>query len=330
MASCGRLAVSDHVSAAIEVETDYMPQSLVYLQPAHIPVLGDSPGNPQELTDNDVFPLGGGAYASISALGTAAVQLGHCQKTAIVVLNFAADELSGRSIAYSVEAAGGKVAKLAEVPYTLPSYAGIVESAIGAGADCFSAVLAPAQVTSLLEAIKSSSKPNLTYIGPAGDITPAGFKALHNQLNGDIFTNDQYLVPESQATGTPAGAVSAFESAMKTYDPGALVDEETLSGWEAMTLLIDAARTVSNYDTPTMLSAVSKLQNVQVAGLPVPVSYNVANPNPKMSRVTDTQVLVYQLENGLYKLLPTKIDVTNSLGKFLSSPQSRCRSRDPS
>ncbi len=323
MASCGRLAVSDHVSAAIEVEDRlHAAVARIFAASAH-PGTGGQPGKTRkELTDNDVFPLGGGAYASISALGTAAVQLGHCQKTAIVVLNFAADELSGRSIAYSVEAAGGKVAKLADVPYTLPSYAGVVESAIGAGADCFASVLAPAQVTSLLEAIKSSSKPNLTYIGPAGDITPAGFKALHNQLNGDIFTNDQYLVPESQATGTPAGAVSAFESAMKTYDPGALVDEETLSGWEAMTLLIDAARTVSNYDAPTMLSAVSKLQNVQVAGLPVPVSYNVANPNPKMSRVTDTEVLVYQLENGLYKLLPTKIDVTNSLGKFLSSPQS--------
>jgi len=317
-AQCGRQAVSDQVSAVIEVETDYAPEMLQSLTPAHIPLLGNLPGNPVELTSSNVFTLGGGSYALFSGLGTAMVKVGHCQKTAVVVLNLAATELSGRNIRTAVELAGGKVTGIQAVSPTLPSYASVVTTAIDQGADCIANVLGPAQVTALVEAMHTSSKPNMILGSAAGDITPQGFQSMRNSLTGDIFSSVQYLEPSADTSGHPAGVLSAFESDMKKYEPNALVDSESLAGWQAMTIFIHAARTVSHYDAATMLGALSKVHGLQLSGMPVPVSYDTPNPNPKMARVTDPYVITYQIENGDYHLLPGKIDISKPLGQFLN------------
>lgn len=315
---CGRQAVSDNVSSVIEVETDYAPEMLQSLTPAHIPLLGNLPGNPTELTSANVFTLGGGSYALFAGLGTAMVTIAHCQKTAVVDLNLAATELSGKNIRTAVELAGGKVTGIQDVSPTLPSYASVVTTAIDQGADCIANVLGPAQVTALIQAIHTSSKPNMIVGSVAGDITPQGFQSMRNTLNGDIFTSVQYLEPSSDSTGQPAGVLSAFESDMKKYEPSALLDGESLSGWEAMTIFVHAARTVSHYDPATMLAALSKVHGLEVSGMPVPVSYDTPNSNPKMARVTDPYVITYQIQNGSYHLLPGKIDISKPLGEFLN------------
>lgn len=319
-ANCGRTAVSDHVSAVIEVETDYAPEVLTALAPAKIPYLGDLPGTPQELTDSNVFTIGGGSYADFSAAGTALVKISHCQKVSIVDLSLAATEVSGRNMKAAIEAAGGTVTNIADVPATLPDYSSIVATAIGDGAQCMATVLGPTQNTALFQAVKSSSKPHMIVTtGAAGDLTPQGFAALKGSMNGDIFASVTYLVPPSEASGNPAGNLAPFLDAMKKYYPGVALDGETLQGWIGMQLFVDAAEKAANFTGPAVLAALDKLHNVTVAGMPVPVSYDNPNPDPKMSRVTDPYVLVYSLENGIYQLQPNKIDIQTGLSKFLSS-----------
>lgn len=322
-ASCGRTAVADHVSAVIEVETDYVPEVLTSTDPAHIPMLGDFPGNPQELTDSNVYTIGGGSYSDFSGIGTALVTIAHCTKVSIVDLALAATEISGQNIKAAVQAAGGTVTNIANVPATLPDYSSTVATAIGDGAQCIASVLGPPQNTALFQAVKSSSKPDMIVTtGAPGDLTPQGFNALKGSMNGDIFTSVDYVMPPSQTSGQPAGNLAPFLDAMKEYYPSQAIDAYELQGWIGMQLFVDAAEKAAGFTGPAIEAALDKLHDVTVAGMPVPVSYDTPNPDPKMSRLMDPYVLVYRIENGLYHLLPQKIDVQKALGAFLATQSS--------
>ena len=59
-------------------------------------------------------------------------------------------------------------------------------------------------------------------------------------------------------------------------------------------------------------------EGAQYPGIPNPVSYATPNPDPKMSRVTDTDVLAYKLMNGEFVEVPPLVNAQTALVKFLN------------
>jgi ABC-type branched-subunit amino acid transport system substrate-binding protein len=316
--ACGRTAVSDKVAAVVEVETDYIPEQLTALTPAHIAVLADNPGNPQELTGSNVFPIGGGSYAVFAATGEALVKDANCQKVAVVVLNLAAVEISGNNIANSVKQAGGTVTGIQDVSPTLPSFSSVVATAIQQGAQCIASVMGGAQNVELINAVKTSSKPDLTLAGTLSDLTDDQFNSLAPNAEGSIQLSVTNQLPQTQVAGDPVASFKPFTDDMAKYEASAPLDMSSLQGWQGVTLFAEAAKHVSSVTAPNILKAMSDIDNFTLAGVPNPVSFTTPNKDPKMARVFDTNVLVYKIQGGKYVLQPGSIDIQDTLSGFLA------------
>jgi ABC-type branched-subunit amino acid transport system substrate-binding protein len=316
-ASCGRKAVADKVSAVLAVETDYQPQVIQAIAPAHMAYIGNNAGNPLDLTASNSFDLGAGSYGVFASMGTALVKDEGCTKVSVVDLNIPATEISGRNIKASVETAGGSVTNIASIPATLPSYSSIVSTAIGDGAQCIATVLGPSQILALIAAIHSSSKPNMLLGATSGLFTQKEFDQVKNEIGGDVFTTFTYALPTSQVYGPVPSNLQPFISAMQQYEPTAPIDLASLQGWDDMTMFIAAAKQATSYDAPSILAAMGTVKGLTLAGFPDIQDFTTPNPNPQMSRVVDPNVLVYKLENGLFHLLPQTVNVNQGLGAFL-------------
>jgi ABC-type branched-subunit amino acid transport system substrate-binding protein len=316
-AACGRKAVADHVSAVLAIETDYQPQVIQAIAPAHMAYIGNNAGNPQDLTASNSFDLGAGSYGVFASMGTALVQNEGCKKVSVVDLNIPATEISGRNIKASVQTAGGSVTNIATIPATLASYSSIVSTAIDDGAGCIATVLGPSQILALIAAIHSSSKPDLLLGATSGLFTQKEFDQVKGEIGGDVFTTFTYALPTAQVAGSPPSNLQPFLSAMQKYEPTAAVDLASLQGWDDMTMFVAAAQKAKSYDAASILAAMGTVKGLTLAGFPDVQDFTTPNPNPQMSRVVDPNVLVYKLENGLFHLLPGEINVNQGLGAFL-------------
>ena len=316
-AACGRKAVADKVSAVLAIETDYQPQVIQAIAPAHMAYIGNNAGNPLDLTASNSFDLGAGSYGVFASMGTALVKDEGCKKVSVVDLNIPATEISGRNIKASVQTAGGSVTNIASIPATLPSYSSIVSTAIGDGAQCIATVLGPSQILALIAAIHSSSKPNMLLGATSGLFTQKEFDQVKGEIGGDVFTTFTYALPTAQVSGPVPSNMQPFLSGMQKYEPSAAVDASSLQGWDDMTMFIAAAQNAKSYDAPSILAAMGTVKNLTLPGFPDTQDFSTPNPNPQMSRVVDPNVLVYKLQNGLFQLLPGEINVDQGLGAFL-------------
>jgi ABC-type branched-subunit amino acid transport system substrate-binding protein len=308
--SCARTAVSDHVAAVIEVVTPFVPQMLPILQQANIPLLADSPDNPQELVNPISFPIGGGSYTMMSALGSALVDDAHCQKVSIVVLNLASTEISGRNIAAAVQLAGGTVTNTVDVPPSLVAFSPVVAAAQAKGAQCIANVVSGSQIVGLFSAIQGSSDPNMTVGSPGTSYTPMLLSEIKSMTAKSLVTQDFYQPGSSQA--------ATFAAQMKQYEPGVALDNYDIQTWEGMTMFVDVARTLSNVTGPAMTAALDKATGLNIPGIPVPVSYATPNADKLMSRVSDTDVVVYTIKQGQYVAL-APVNTQAALEKFLAT-----------
>jgi ABC-type branched-subunit amino acid transport system substrate-binding protein len=309
--ACARTAVSDHVAAVVEVITPFVPQMLPILQKAGIPLLADSPDNPQELVNPISFPIGGGSYTMMSALGTALVNDAHCKKVSIVVLNLASTEISGRNIAAAVDLAGGTVTNTVDVPPSLVAFSPVVAAAQAKGAQCIANVLSPSQIVGLFSSIQGSSNPNMTVGSPGTSYTPMLLSEIKGMTAKSLVTQDFYEAGSDK--------VGAFAAQMKQYEPGVPLDNYDIQTWEGMTMFADVARTLPNVTGPAMVAALDKTTGLNVAGIPVRVGYASSNTDKLMSRVTDTQVVVYTVtpQGGYSALAP--VNTQAALEKFLAT-----------
>jgi branched-chain amino acid transport system substrate-binding protein len=309
-AGCARTAVADHAAGVIEVLTNFVPQMLPILQPAGIPVLGDIPDTPQERTNPDVYPIGGGTYVVASAAGTALVERDQCMKVAVVTLNFAAEVVSGKNITDAVELAGGQVTSNQAVSPTLPGYSAVVAKALSSGAQCFAPILAAPQVQELLTAIQQSSDPTMSVATGLLVYTPQ----LLSEIKG--YSAKSTLTSWSYPANAPQ--VAPFTNDMKMYRPSATVDGYALQSWMGMMSFIDAAKSLQTITGDTVRSALNSATSMNIPGVANPVSYATPNPDSNMSRITDTNALVFGVNGTSFVDKPPTINAQAALTKFFS------------
>ena len=84
-------------------------------------------------------------------------------------------------------------------------------------------------------------------------------------------------------------------------------------------MFVDVARTLSNVTGPAMTAALDKTTGLNIPGIPVPVSYATPNTDKLMSRVSDTDVVVYTINGqGDYVAL-APVNTQAALEKFLAT-----------
>jgi ABC-type branched-subunit amino acid transport system substrate-binding protein len=289
-AACAREAVQDKVAAVIGY---YSANGAVFdpiLQAAKIPYIGAS--SISDYTTPIVFPVDGGALTGQVAVTYALGKLG-CRKLSTVVNAIPQALISTSTASNGFKQLGGSSTTI-QVPVAASDYAPSVAETQSAAAQCLVSSLAPAATVSLLNAVASS---NIKGIKQG---------ILGFSLNPQILTEESSQLSDTIVSSpwAPTGSWRQdLTREMAAIDPKQPVSDFAIRAWTAMTLFVDAAKTVNVVNNQTILSA------LQARGYSVPsiAPYNATKPgpDPKLPRLFTTSSYIYQVKNGQLVADPT-------------------------
>lgn len=305
-AACARQAVTGKYVAIVGGVSLYDNSVFPIIEPAGIPVIGENPLNTSTQTSSLSFPLDS-APSTYAVQGMDLVKEKGCKKVAIIGTNEATTQTSASEIAVGVRYAGGQVVKNIAVLASTPDFSPAVSTALAAGADCFGTALGAANMPAAVTAIRQSAMPNapigtIMAAVPASIIAPLGATA-----NNIIVTSNGYTT-DSSVWATAIANIKKENSSvsLETYGPEA---------YSAMYVFADIAKQISGPITSAAIAAEAAKQTaVQAIGYPGAINFSKPGPITAAPRLFNTNVLVYSIENGKFKLTSsTPTDATATL-----------------
>jgi branched-chain amino acid transport system substrate-binding protein len=253
---CARQMVADKVVAVINPDflADQTGRAYQVLAAAGIPIVGDSGLAPGGMASPNSFPLSGGIPGWVFGADDNALRAG-ATKIAVVQDINPSSEFAGKLAVAGLAAAKLKPTALVTAdPSSDPSLSSAAAKAIAGGTNGVVAAMAPANVPKLIVALRQAGYKgiisSLSAIVPNQIIT-----ALKSAADGILLSSQTALVTDTANPG-----VAKFLADMKKYQPGAVLDERTETGWAAMMLFSKATASLSSFSASSVLKAMNSIK----------------------------------------------------------------------
>jgi ABC-type branched-subunit amino acid transport system substrate-binding protein len=295
--TCMRQLVTDKVAAIVDpgLIVDQSGRGLKFATAAGIPVIGGQGLTPVEFTTPGSFPMASGipgwSYGQVVSL----IKAGSKK----IALFGTTDPGSEYILSYTTQAmqvAGIKpVRSVATDPNADPTFAEGAAQVIAGGVDGVIFDSSPTYGDKAIQALRAAG-----YQGPIASITGVYTPEMTKALGA---TADNLYLTSQMALGTDTSnpGVSAFLAAMKKYQPSAEIDETTMTGWTAVQLFADVAKTIKGDITgKSVMAAMNTLSSpvsLQTAG-----SYTVkgvSSPIKGYPRIFNPTVVIGVVKNGV-------------------------------
>jgi branched-chain amino acid transport system substrate-binding protein len=269
---------------AVALVANYVPISISGFRSAldqnNVPAVGGDLFALDWDQDPLMYPVGTGveadAYGSVQSLAAA----GHKKVAVLYCVEAAICPPYNADIQKDAGKAGATVVYSASVSITQPDYTAECEAAKNAGATQIAMIVDGGAVDRLAASCKS-----IGYVVP---YAIASLGATFSKTDPNIAAMTATIASQAVPwilNNTPAE--QAFQTAMKTYAPGLVLDPTTTVAWAdgmmlqaAINQLGTAARGV-NITTAMIRQGLAKIQNEALGGLISPQSYSPSGgPNP--------------------------------------------------
>jgi branched-chain amino acid transport system substrate-binding protein len=252
---CARQMVSDHVVAVINPDflADQTGEPYKILAQAGIPVVGDSGLSPAGMASPNSFPLAGGMPGWVFGADDNAIRAG-ATKVAVVSDTNPAAEFAGKLAAAGLALAKVKpVAVLTADPSSDPTFSSAAAKATAGGVNGIVVAMAPTNLPKFVVAVRQAGYKGI--ISSLSAIVPNQIiAALKTAANGILLSSQT-----AQITDTSNPGVAKFLADMKKYQPSAVLDERTETGWAAMMLFDKVTASLSSFTPATVMQAMKSV-----------------------------------------------------------------------
>jgi ABC-type branched-subunit amino acid transport system substrate-binding protein len=306
--ACATKAVQSHVVAVLSAFTPY--GSLVYstLTPAGIPSIGDFPASNADLTNRLSWPALGDADGIYTGLGLATAKSG-CKRVGILSLDAPSSMPYVNYVRAGVQQGGAQLETPTLVPPTAVDMAPYVTRAESKPIDCLVFNLLPNDTVSVVNAAASTGK-NVKLASIEIEVAQA-LGQLGSKADGMIVGTpilDATLDPPASAPES----LKLYAQQMKQYQPGKAADSFSLQGWEAVEMLAQAGKGLTDLTPKTLVAALDKLDwNPGISGR---ANWGAAAPVAGLPRLRNTSEWVATVKDGKVTLTSTTpIDVGPAL-----------------
>jgi branched-chain amino acid transport system substrate-binding protein len=252
---CARQMVSDHVVAVINPDflADQTGEPYKILAQAGIPVVGDSGLSPAGMASPNSFPLAGGMPGWVFGADDNAIRAGATKVSVVSDTNPAA-EFAGKLAAAGLALAKVKpVAVVTADPSSDPTFSSAAAKATAGGVNGIVVAMAPTNLPKFVVAVRQAGYKGI--ISSLSAIVPNQIiAALKTAANGILLSSQT-----AQITDTSNPGVAKFLADMKRYQPSAVLDERTETGWAAMMLFDKVAASLSSFTPATVMQAMKSV-----------------------------------------------------------------------
>ena len=262
---CARQMVTDHVVAVINPDflADQTGEPYKILAQAGIPVVGDSGLSPAGMASPNSFPLAGGLPGWVFGADDNAIRAG-ATKVAVVSDTNPAAEFAGKLAAAGLALAKVKpVAVVTADPSSDPTLSSAAAKAIAGGVNGIVVAMSPENLPKFVVAVRQAGYKGI--ISSLSAIVPNQIiAALKTAANGILLSSQT-----AQVTDTANSGVAKFLADMKKYQPSAVLDERTETGWAAMMLFEKVAASLSSFTPATVMQAMKTVStpiDLQIIG----------------------------------------------------------------
>lgn len=262
---CARQMVTDHVVAVINPDflADQTGEPYKILAQAGIPVVGDSGLSPAGMASPNSFPLAGGLPGWVFGADDNAIRAG-ATKVAVVSDTNPAAEFAGKLAAAGLALAKVKpVAVVTADPSSDPTLSSAAAKAIAGGVNGIVVAMSPENLPKFVVAVRQAGYKGI--ISSLSAIVPNQIiAALKTAANGILLSSQT-----AQVTDTANSGVAKFLADMKKYQPSAVLDERTETGWAAMMLFDKVAASLSSFTPATVMQAMKSVStpiDLQIIG----------------------------------------------------------------
>jgi branched-chain amino acid transport system substrate-binding protein len=262
---CARQMVSDHVVAVINPDflADQTGEPYKILAQAGIPVVGDSGLSPAGMASPNSFPLAGGMPGWVFGADDNAIRAG-ATKVAIVSDTNPAAEFAGHLAAAGLALAKVKpVAVITADPSSDPTFSSAAAKATAGGVNGIVVAMAPTNLPKFVVAVRQAGYKGI--ISSLSAIVPNQIiAALKTAANGILLSSQT-----AQVTDTSNPGVAKFLADMKKYQPSAVLDERTETGWAAMMLFDKVTASLSSFTAASVMQAMKSVStpiDLQIIG----------------------------------------------------------------
>ncbi|HEV3053126.1 MAG TPA: ABC transporter substrate-binding protein [Solirubrobacteraceae bacterium] len=262
---CARQMVSDHVVAVINPDflADQTGEPYKILAQAGIPVVGDSGLSPAGMASPNSFPLAGGMPGWVFGADDNAIRAG-ATKVAVVSDTNPAAEFAGKLAAAGLALAKVKpVAVITADPSSDPTFSSAAAKATAGGVNGIVVAMAPTNLPKFVVAVRQAGYKGI--ISSLSAIVPTQIiAALKTAANGILLSSQT-----AQITDTSNPGVAKFLADMKKYQPSAVLDERTETGWAAMMLFDKVAASLPSFTPATVMQAMKSVStpiDLQIIG----------------------------------------------------------------
>jgi branched-chain amino acid transport system substrate-binding protein len=263
--NCARQMVTDHVVAVINPDflADQTGEPYKILAQAGIPIVGDSGLSPAGMASPNSFPLAGGLPGWVFGADDNAIRAGATKVSVVSDTNPAA-EFAGKLAAAGLALAKVKpVAVVTADPSSDPTLSSAAAKAITGGVNGIVVAMSPENLPKFVVAVRQAGYKGI--ISSLSAIVPNQIiAALKTAANGILLSSQT-----AQVTDTANSGVAKFLADMKKYQPSAVLDERTETGWAAMMLFDKVAASLSSFTPATVMQAMKSVStpiDLQIIG----------------------------------------------------------------
>jgi ABC-type branched-subunit amino acid transport system substrate-binding protein len=295
-ASCAREAVANGDVAVVSTFTTTGSSFVPILQAAGIPYIDPGLFSTAEFTSPISFPLAGGAPVAFLGVGQELANLG-CRQGAIIASVSAATAAVIAFVEASFKHAGGTSISVVNVSATQPDMAAAVAALQSDHAQCVTLVITTDEADTFFNALRESPLFGKIVVGSNSNVLDPNLIATEGSaVNGTI---------EIGAGHIPSDNVPAVAAAVKEihqYQPNSpKITGLALEAWAATYLLLnDALPAVQGTVTAAKVkAALSSLSSAGTGGIFPPINFTTPNSVAAFSRVFNTKLLAWKIENSV-------------------------------
>ena len=307
-AKCGTEAAADHVSAVVGTFSTFSNNFCPQLVAAHIANFGNEPTETLDNTSPNSFPFEGGAPVEYVDTGVLLGNLG-CKRVGVIRIDSVALQQSEDNLAAGVKSVGGQVVSDVPAPFSTTDYTSEVAKVASEKADCVAPVLAAEGMAAALPAIHQQL-PSAHMAWTEAQFPPDD---VAGQAAADA---GQYAVTAAlPASDTSDPSVAHFDADMKKYEPAQkALEEQGEDAWAAVMAFATVAKGLPNYESQTVLTALSKECSLNVP-LFRTVDYCKPGPVAKAPRLFNTSAYELKVQGDNYVLYkPDPVNAASVLG----------------
>jgi ABC-type branched-subunit amino acid transport system substrate-binding protein len=290
---CAREAVADHVIAYAGGDEPFDSGVFPYLQSAGIPWVGPLQNSTTTETNSLSFPLEGESDVTSTESGKLAVEKGGKRVVIIQLSDAPASIFSATFMASGVQSVGGTVAKLIGAPIETVNWSSYAAQAMNADPDAVTCSCSPQNTPQLLQALRQAGYTG-PLIEPSTEFLTAGIKSLGSAA-GKV-----YLISTMRDPDVPFTGLTQYLDEMKATQPAsALRDQTSELSWLSVHVIADLLHGQKSLTSATLLKQLQATNGINGHDL-IPTGVNWSKPGPlaKYPRIPDSDVLIYQWENG--------------------------------